>query len=73
MPWIKEENPDFLCIQETKLQAEILDDEARNIEGYYSYFSFEEKKGYSGVATYSREQVISVAHGIGIKKFDKVG
>lgn len=55
MPWIKEENPDFLCIQETKLQAEILDDEARNIEGYYSYFSFEEKKGYSGVATYSRE------------------
>lgn len=73
IPWIKEENPDILCIQETKLQEETLDDEARNIEGYYSYFSFAEKKGYSGVATYSKEEAISVAHGIGIEKFDKEG
>jgi exodeoxyribonuclease-3 len=73
IPWIKGENPDILCIQETKLQAETLDNEARNIEGYYSYFSFAEKKGYSGVATYSKEEAISVTHGIGIEKFDKEG
>lgn len=73
LPWIKEENPDVLCIQETKLQEETLTDEGRNIEGYYSYFSFAEKKGYSGVATYSKEEAISVSHGIGIEKFDKEG
>ena len=73
IPWIKKENPDVLCIQETKLQEETLDDEARNIEGYYSYFSFAEKKGYSGVATYTKEAAISVSHGIGIEKFDREG
>lgn len=73
IPWIKETDPDILCIQETKLQKETLEDEARNIEGYYSYFSFAEKKGYSGVATYTKEKPINVYHGIGIERFDKEG
>jgi exodeoxyribonuclease-3 len=71
--WVKEENPDILCIQESKLQENQLDDSTKNIEGYYSYFSFAEKKGYSGVATYTKEKPISVKHGIGIDKFDNEG
>ncbi|MHB9942253.1 exodeoxyribonuclease III [Clostridium sporogenes] len=73
LEWIGEENPDILCIQETKLQENQLEDNIKNVEGYYSYFSFAQKKGYSGVATYTKEEPISVKHGIGIEKFDLEG
>lgn len=71
--WICEENPDVLCIQETKLQEEQLEDSLKNIEGYYSYFSFADKKGYSGVATYTKSEPLFVKHGIGIERFDNEG
>lgn len=71
--FINSENPDILCIQETKLQLDNLSEEIKNINGYYSYFSCAEKKGYSGVATYTKEKPISVKHGIGIEKFDSEG
>ncbi len=73
LEWIGEENPDILCIQETKLQENQLEDNIKNIDGYYSYFSFAHKKGYSGVATYTKEEPISVKHGIGIERFDSEG
>ncbi|MGO5075130.1 exodeoxyribonuclease III [Clostridium sporogenes] len=73
LEWIGEENPDILCIQETKLQENQLEDSIKNIDGYYSYFSFAHKKGYSGVATYTKEEPISVKHGIGIERFDSEG
>ncbi|AVQ38618.1 exodeoxyribonuclease III [Clostridium botulinum] len=73
LEWIGEENPDILCIQETKLQENQLEDNIKNIDGYYSYFSFADKKGYSGVATYTKEEPISVKHGIGIERFDSEG
>ncbi|MCX7695640.1 MAG: exodeoxyribonuclease III [Caloramator sp.] len=71
--WIAEENPDILCIQETKLQENQLKDELKNIDGYYSYFSFADKKGYSGVATYTKKRPIDVKYGIGIEEFDREG
>lgn len=71
--WIEEKKPDVLCIQETKIQNHQLEEELKNIDGYYSYFSFAEKKGYSGVATYTKEKPIAVHHGIGIEKFDSEG
>ncbi|QGU94975.1 exodeoxyribonuclease III [Clostridium bovifaecis] len=71
--WIKEEQPDILCIQETKIQYDQIEDKIKNIEGYKSYFSCAERKGYSGVATYSKEEPISVSYGIGINKFDSEG
>lgn len=73
LEWINEKQPDVLCIQETKLQENQLEDSFKNIEGYYSYFSFAEKKGYSGTATYTKEKPISVKHGIGIQRFDSEG
>jgi exodeoxyribonuclease III len=71
--WIKEEQPDILCIQETKIQKEQINDKLNNIEGYKSYFSCAERKGYSGVAIYTKEEPISVSYGIGIEKFDSEG
>lgn len=71
--FVNDKNPDILCIQETKLQSETLSDELKNIKGYYSYFSFAERKGYSGVATYTKERPVSIKYGIGIERFDKEG
>ncbi|WP_432661826.1 exodeoxyribonuclease III [Wukongibacter baidiensis] len=71
--WVKEEQPDILCIQETKANVDQLDEEIINIDGYHSYFSSAERKGYSGVATYSKIKPLSVKHGIGIERFDSEG
>lgn len=71
--FINEYNPDILCIQETKLQLDNLSEELKDIEGYNSYFSCAKKKGYSGVATYTKEKPISVKYGIGIERFDSEG
>jgi exodeoxyribonuclease III len=72
--WVELEQPDILCIQETKLQDNQLVDEFRSLKNdYFSYFSFAEKKGYSGVATYSKLEPISIKHGFNIDKFDNEG
>lgn len=73
LDWFKKENPDILCLQETKAHPDQLMDELRNVNEYESHFSSAEKKGYSGVVTYTKEKPINVRHGIGIKKFDSEG
>ena len=71
--WITKTQPDILCLQETKAHEEQLPYELVNIDGYYSYFCSGEKKGYSGVAIYSKEKPISIKKGFGIEKFDNEG
>ena len=71
--WITNEQPEILCLQETKIQEEQISDELKNIEGYYSYFCCAQKKGYSGVAIYTKQKPISIMRGIGIEKFDNEG
>lgn len=71
--WIIEESPDVLFIQETKIQAETLTDELRNIEGYHSYFSYAAKKGYSGTGVYSKIEPDEVYYGFGVEEFDSEG
>ncbi len=67
-------NPDIVCFQETKCEPDQLDEKTRNLNGYHSYFSFSKnKKGYSGVAIYSKEIPLKVEYGIWIKKFDDEG
>ena len=73
-PLFKDYKPDILCLQETKAEPEQLSEETKNISGYYSYFSHSKiKKGYSGVAIYSKEKPKEVFYGMGIKKFDDEG
>ncbi|MBW9170978.1 exodeoxyribonuclease III [Clostridium estertheticum] len=71
--WIGSEQPEVLCLQETKIQEDQISDELKNIEGYYSYFCCAQKKGYSGVAIYTKQKPISIIRGIGIEKFDSEG
>jgi exodeoxyribonuclease-3 len=61
---------DFVCLQETKLQAGQLDLE---FLGYESYWNYAEKKGYSGTAIYTRQHPLSVSYGIGIEEHDTEG
>jgi exodeoxyribonuclease-3 len=71
--WVIKEKPDILCLQETKALREQLDDEIVNIEGYTSHFHSAEKKGYSGVAVYTRTEPASYSAGMGIEKYDTEG
>ena len=66
--------PDILCIQETKAHPDQLLDEIKNYKNYFSYFSSSRiKKGYSGVALYSKIKPDKVEYGMGLKKFDQEG
>lgn len=71
--WIESEVPDILCLQETKANEQQLPDELKNVNGYHSFFSSAEKKGYSGVAIYSKIKPKSIERGFGIKRFDNEG
>lgn len=71
--WFKKTAPDILCLQETKAQAEQLDEEVIKFGGYVSEFFSAEKKGYSGVATYSKTPPVSVKKGFGNPLFDSEG
>jgi len=64
---------DVVCLQETKAQPDQLSEELKNIPGYTSYWHSAERKGYSGVACYCRQQPISVKEGLGDREFDSEG
>ncbi len=67
-------DPDIICLQETKAHEDQLPDEVRYPAGYFSYFDHSKlKKGYSGVAIFSKIKPEKVEYGIGIKKFDQEG
>ncbi|MGN0571948.1 MAG: exodeoxyribonuclease III [Candidatus Fimenecus sp.] len=61
---------DFFCLQETKLQAGQLDLE---FDGYYSFWNYAEKKGYSGTAIYTKEEPLSVTYGMNDAYYDNEG
>jgi len=66
--------PDILCLQETKSLPEQLPPEVSSPPGYYAYFHFPtQKKGYSGVAIYTKEKPINVSRDLGIGEFDQEG
>lgn len=72
--YIEQENPDIICLQETKSDEEQINPDLRAPEGYYYYYhSCTRKKGYSGVATFCKKKPISVNKHIGIEKFDVEG
>jgi exodeoxyribonuclease-3 len=56
LAWLNKESPDILCLQETKAQPDQLDADLKEIPGYHVYWNFPEKKGYAGVAVYTRTE-----------------
>ena len=71
--WMGEQSPDVVCIQETKAQVHQLSDECFNPQGYHCFYEDAVKKGYSGVAIYSRQEPTEVIRGFGEKEFDDEG
>lgn len=71
--WLIQANPDILCIQETKAHPEQLTKAILEPAGYHAYYASAEKKGYSGVAIYSKEEPKSVQVGLGDPLFDSEG
>ena len=62
LEYVKNEDPDVICLQETKLQPE---QAVFELEGYHRYFYSAEKKGYSGTAVLTRQEPLSVVFGFG--------
>lgn len=68
--YFKAVDADIFCVQETKLQEGQIDFAP---EGYYSYWNYAEKKGYSGTALFTKTKPICVTYGIGIEEHNKEG
>lgn len=71
LEFFREADADFFCIQETKLQEGQISLELP--QGYYSYWNYAQKKGYSGTAIFMKHEPLSVANGIGVEEHDKEG
>ncbi len=72
--FLKRASADIVCLQETKAEAEQLPPEVRDMPGFLSYFSSSKgRKGYSGVALYTKRAPDEVLHGIDIPRFDDEG
>ena len=66
----KEFNTDFFCLQEIKLQEGQID---ISFDGYYSYWNYAQKKGYSGTAIFTKHKPLNVIYGLGIEEHDNEG
>lgn len=71
--WFEDHKPHILGLQETKISADQLTDELTERKGYKSYFAHAEKRGYSGVAIYSKIEPLLVTDGFGVPRFDSEG
>lgn len=70
LDFFKEADADIFCLQETKLQEGQHDLE---LPGYYQYWNYAQKKGYSGTALFTKEKPLGVTYGIGIEEHDTEG
>ena len=70
MDFFQEADADIFCIQESKLQEGQI---SLELPGYYQYWNYAEKKGYSGTAIFTKKEPVSVAYGIGMEEHDKEG
>ena len=70
MDFFNEAGADIFCLQETKLQEGQI---SLDLPGYRQYWSYAEKKGYSGTAVFTKEEPINVTYGLGIEEHDKEG
>lgn len=73
LSWFREVSPDVLCLQETKAHQDQLEKALVEVEGYESLWSSAERKGYSGVGTYTRRRPLSFQYGFGKTEFDSEG
>lgn len=73
LEWLHQVAPDALCLQETKAHPDQLSPALRSPDGYHVYWNHPERKGYSGVALFSRKEPLEVQSGFGVEQFDTEG
>ncbi|NYT80182.1 exodeoxyribonuclease III [Alcaligenaceae bacterium] len=73
LEWLPNQEADFICLQELKAQVDNMTADMLNPPGYYGYFHYAEKKGYSGVGVYARKQPQQVIEGLGVPEIDAEG
>ncbi|MCX7627126.1 MAG: exodeoxyribonuclease III [Methylophilaceae bacterium] len=71
--WLAQQNADIVCVQELKAQACDMTRQMLQPDGYFGYFHYAEKKGYSGVGIYCRKQPDAIVEGLGIPDIDAEG
>ena len=71
--WLIQQNADFICLQETKAQLAVLSEELYQIPGYHCFYSDAVKKGYSGVALYTKQTPQKVINTLGWPVADEEG
>jgi exodeoxyribonuclease-3 len=71
--WVRQTAPDCICVQEVKAQANDVAGRFDQLADLRGYFHFAEKKGYSGVGIYSRQEPSDVITGLGVPEFDAEG
>lgn len=71
--WLDKQNADFVCMQELKAQAANMTPQMLQPAGYFGYFHYAEKKGYSGVGIYSKRPADKVIEGLGHADIDAEG
>ena len=70
MEFFNEVDADIFCLQETKLQENQID---LKLDGYYQYWNYAKKKGYSGTAIFTKREPLNVTYGINIEEHDQEG
>ncbi len=70
LEYFHKEDADIFCIQESKLQKGQID---LDLPGYYQYWNYAVKKGYSGTAIFTKKEPLSVTYGLGIEEHDQEG
>jgi exodeoxyribonuclease III len=71
--WLRRQRADFICLQETKSQEHQLEGHDIRLRGYHHFFCDAERKGYAGVALYTRHTPDRIVRGFGVEEFDREG
>jgi exodeoxyribonuclease-3 len=65
LDWLRKEAPDILCLQETKARPDQLDEDLKEPPGYHTWWNYPERKGYSGVAIFAKEEPNDIRYDFG--------
>lgn len=71
--WLNKESPDILCLQETKAQLDQLDADLKEPPGYHTYWAYPERKGYSGVAVFTKDKPLDIKYNLDATGLDPEG
>ena len=73
LEWLQTHKPDIVCLQETKAHREQVPPHLASPDGYHDVWNSARKRGYSGVANFSKIIPLRVTNGLGIEEFDSEG